>query len=595
MADDADFDENEAEDFVSNLVKTKKVVSQDHKFEKSNSRKLLPANKVQQVSEEFQEFLPDQDGTWHRFGVIGDGSCGVHAFFSATSRTYRNLPVKEKMRLRKQLRMSIFEDFEAEDKATKQVRLMAAEKPAKPSETEAIFNKRFKTHLGSTSSWLSYADLMALAKHFHVCMTIVNITKKEEITCLQTEREDDNVAEVVIAADGQHFEVLCVEKDDHFDFLFPCDAFQGYLKKNMAWAKIAHTKTTSPAPQKQKKANRGRVTSIESLEGESLRPSGKEFHPQDLTAAQKKHAKEIDDGILKLKDIGKCFAFTLKYVKALAHARGLVFVHVPLAVMKLLASTAEKDDKSVAKAAEAGKKRGQGKEFVQYVVQVNRLLRDDVLGTAREGQCDESFDEKVINLALARKDEAFEDAAAVLALQVADTDDGLAVRCVGIAMHQVAFPVGPLPACKDQDQFNQSVEDGEVLEIPLVCANAKQGSGRLLLAYVLSKELARKKKGKPKFRGVILPKGDRNTMLGQLAVIFGFTNHNCGYKQHPKTTKRPPRNAPGRMLALLDLTSEKLAKGFVEKMLEVLRFIHDADLLFNVCPAQTGTRVPACM
>lgn len=225
----------------------------------------------------------------------------------------------------------------------------------------------------------------------------------------------------------------------------------------------------------------------------------------------------------------------LKKTLLAAHARGLVFREVPMAIYKLCVNkTRQEIETLLANATPA-----QRNKFT-YALSVKATFEHIIDSGMCAAPVEEAFTETAF------RDGGFRtDAVAVLAFSM--LKNGLDYALVGVA----AWGAADVTGTGDENlvyppSWRELVEDGEIAEVDILCSaparagqNDARGMGSLLLAYTLARAASRKKNGSMRFKGAVMnlaffsSGGRRNAPLANIATRFGFQampNVNRGLK-----------------------------------------------------------------
>jgi len=290
----------------------------------------------------------------------------------------------------------------------------------------------------------------------------------------------------------------------------------------------------------------------------------------------------------------------------------MVFVQVPLAVMRTIAAAKGHTDAAIE--ASLGTSTP---EFRKYVVQVNQLLQKDVI---QENMCNQkikglwesALDEDVLASMFGQREKQFQDTSLVLVLQVVLNR----VRCVAVASFQAAkeardgadaWVFRDTPGVQHTSKvLNGFVKEGRVLEIPVVCSAASPNTARLLLAFVLAKEMSRRKGTGNKYSvammdcaSIPMTKTSRHYPSEQLCRDLGFQRANVTFPASDHCGKDPDskncayglgKTATNKVFVLCRRPTE-----IAEWLLREFANLDTAEVLVKTCPANTGTRVPLCV
>ena len=237
--------------------------------------------------------------------------------------------------------------------------------------------------------------------------------------------------------------------------------------------------------------------------------------------------------------------------KAIAHARGLAFVPVPRTLLQMLTNCPSREDDAVAEYVQENKK-GWTPEFVQYAVEINRILRDDVLdghmcdvvtketkkgGKTWEPPMGEGY--LLGNLGLNKDGGYFAGTSLMIALQMTDIESKPTMHCVAVLAYGavnnfdkndfetlyenkggdtgnrlsktkklVSSVSNELPA----QNLQKDMDNNNMLDICLLCARGATDAAtrshrqtvRLMTIYTIAKEMMRKKGGHPMYHSVFM-------------------------------------------------------------------------------------------
>jgi hypothetical protein len=256
----------------------------------------------------------------------------------------------------------------------------------------------------------------------------------------------------------------------------------------------------------------------------------RQFKP--LTADEKAEKKEADKDWMPnpIMKRGK-FPYLTNLIKALGHARGIVFVNIPKTLLGFIASSPTKGNKALAEHIRKEKKGKATEEYVAYALEVNRILRDEI---PNSGMCDVLTGDGKSELAVGndffkgctaqstKKD--WEGTSITLAVQMVDySKDGSPKRYSKLdVVAFVAYKNNDLNKNKLKTQkldgkdyktymvfgkeegryamFQEEFDDKCVLDISLLCSKSKPDdkgrahaeTARLLVLYTISKEMSKK-------------------------------------------------------------------------------------------------------
>jgi hypothetical protein len=216
----------------------------------------------------------------------------------------------------------------------------------------------------------------------------------------------------------------------------------------------------------------------------------------------------------------------LNTVKLAAHAQGLVFVDISNKTVKRIVG------KSVAQ-LQVSKNAALARDKPSWdaAIKIRQILTSMNNSNGAGGWCKPTLTDAFKRRALLMNNAAWRtDTLMVLAFQTRNN----VVECVGVCSFGEADPV--------DRTFNDAVlegrvNNGRVLEIDMLCTRgASQGTGTLLLAYSIAKQLTRKSRGQNKYTDIIIPLARHGNppvfpALGP-AQRLGFQDEPCGPGPH---------------------------------------------------------------
>jgi hypothetical protein len=218
----------------------------------------------------------------------------------------------------------------------------------------------------------------------------------------------------------------------------------------------------------------------------------------------------------------------LNTVKLAAHAQGLVFVDVSNKTVKRIVG------KSVANLT-ASKNAAPARDRPSWesAIKIRETLTAMNNSNGPNGWCQPTLTPAFKRRALLMNVDAWRtDTLMVLAYQTVNNN----VQCVGVCSFGEADQVD---RTFNDNGLENAVGNGRVLEIDLLCTrNGSQGTGTILLAYCIAKQLQRKSRGQNKYTDVIIPLARHgnapNVVFPALrpAQRLGFDDEPCGPGPH---------------------------------------------------------------